>query len=239
MRGATITPKRVTKVFKFQSTLPMRGATTGVLDYINNNLISIHAPHAGSDSALLASPPPAWISIHAPHAGSDAERNRQTASERIFQSTLPMRGATPSRKEIPYWHLTFQSTLPMRGATSYHRTNLTIFIISIHAPHAGSDGAAMSKGFVIRMISIHAPHAGSDYLTPVQFFTYMISIHAPHAGSDDVKDVGIAYKQFQSTLPMRGATIFEAIVASGLFTFQSTLPMRGATTRLCGAWTDT
>ena len=57
----------------------------------------------------------------------------------------------------------------------------------------------------------------------------MISIHAPHARSDACQP-GKDYSQvgFQSTLLMRGATIFddaEPLIAK----FQSTLLMRGAT----------
>ena len=55
-----------------------------------------------------------------------------------FQSTLPMRGATPAGFNIPPSQL-FQSTLPMRGATDGFRSILAIVDISIHAPHAGSD----------------------------------------------------------------------------------------------------
>ena len=57
-------------------------------------------------------------------------------------------------------------------------------------------------------ISIHAPHAGSDFDVNETWLRTGISIHAPHAGSDRFFT---AYndlcKKFQSTLPMRGATI--------------------------------
>ena len=35
-----------------------------------------------------------WISIHAPRAGSDRYRAKVTVGKDIFQSTLPVRGAT-------------------------------------------------------------------------------------------------------------------------------------------------
>ena len=57
---------------QFQSTLPSRGATVDLLGLGGGALISIHAPLAGSDSAL---PFRAYALI-------------------IFQSTLPSRGAT-------------------------------------------------------------------------------------------------------------------------------------------------
>ena len=78
--------------------------------------------------------------------------------------------------------------------------------ISIHAPHAGSDGHIRDVDG-IREISIHAPHAGSDCFSFFCSPFSMISIHAPHAGSDVVCDKSYQKKfEFQSTLPMRGAT---------------------------------
>ena len=57
----------------------------------------------------------------------------------------------------------------------------------------------------------------------------MISIHAPLTGSDDESTAQIeADLQFQSTLPLRGATYFGRFVKVFL-AFQSTLPLRGAT----------
>ena len=61
-------------ISQFQSTLPMRGATSYLHHEDDCNHISIHAPHEGSDSALL------------PVSREQVE----------FQSTLPMRGATRS-----------------------------------------------------------------------------------------------------------------------------------------------
>ena len=58
-----------------------------------------------------------------------------------------------------------------------------------------------------------------------------ISIHAPHAGSDLTWAIfWKKRKRFQSTLPMRGATIDPDMQVINLV-FQSTLPMRGATRR--------
>jgi len=84
-----------------------------------------------------------------------------TRSIRLFQSTLPVRGATSLRIAVPVAFL-FQSTLPVRGATD---------------DRAEPDGDCA--------VSIHAPGEGSDLLT------------------------GVAYGSvtaFQSTLPVRGAT---------------------------------
>ena len=61
-----------TSTRKFQSTLPMRGATKAKRRNGRFLSISIHAPHAGSDSLVLILVKKSIISIHAPHAGSDA-----------------------------------------------------------------------------------------------------------------------------------------------------------------------
>ena len=79
------------------------------------------------------------ISIHAPRAGSDYNVRNVNTSGALFQSTLPVRGAT-------FWTIAgtpeltlFQSTLPVRGATVEGGEKYYIRKISIHAPRAGSD----------------------------------------------------------------------------------------------------
>ena len=119
MRGATQFARLQCWRVVFQSTLLMRGATTlaDMLDSIG--YISIHAPHARSDSFLCFDPLATYkfqstllmrgatarrlavggqriISIHAPHARSDYTTHSLCQSLHIFQSTLLMRGATLS-----------------------------------------------------------------------------------------------------------------------------------------------
>ena len=71
MRGATLVHPYMEHSAKFQSTLPMRGATADSADFDNYLRISIHAPHAGSDLKKSIDKFKFLISIHAPHAGSD------------------------------------------------------------------------------------------------------------------------------------------------------------------------
>ena len=147
------------------------------------------------------------ISIHAPHARSDSV----TTSCRLyslFQSTLLMRGATCLEVRDGALVQAFQSTLLMRGATMPDAPAYGVELISIHAPHARSDGTE-NPDPRRQLISIHAPHARSDE-TIRDWFAKLdsISIHAPHARSDEVMlyhvhDIFI----FQSTLLMRGATV--------------------------------
>ena len=64
--------------------------------------------------------------------------------EPIFQSTLPLRGATYNRlKELADQQ--FQSTLPLRGATMTARATIDRLMISIHAPLTGSDSYKYAK----------------------------------------------------------------------------------------------
>ena len=75
-----------------------------------------------------------------------------------------------------YVQLVFQSTLPLRGATAYRFSIDETLIISIHTPLAGSDvcGRISVDG---EFISIHTPLAGSDYY-PVSHLEYApISYH--------------------------------------------------------------
>ena len=58
-------------LFKFQSTLPVGGATPDTPIGVLNFIISIHAPRGGSDSELLFHVLNEVISIHAPRGGSD------------------------------------------------------------------------------------------------------------------------------------------------------------------------
>ena len=58
---------------KFQSTLPVRGATGPAPSKRVPGKISIHAPREGSDVELVHGLVALGISIHAPREGSDCE----------------------------------------------------------------------------------------------------------------------------------------------------------------------
>src|ERR1039458_2743764 len=105
-------------------------------------------------------------------------------ADKSFQSTRPTRGATPRHllwrpsesfnpraprgaRLAGVWtspsRVVFQSTRPTRGATSAPGRLQVLSAVSIHAPHAGRDGASMDRALGDR-VSIHAPHAGRDHL---------------------------------------------------------------------------
>ena len=81
----------------------------------------------------------------------------------------------------------FQSTLPVKGATIIIKCNTRLVRISIHAPREGSDRHDIAV-FVHLKISIHAPREGSD-MSARQLVDKFgeISIHAPREGSDNPK----------------------------------------------------
>ena len=145
----------------FQSTHPLRGATAAgaVLDL--DLVISIHAPLAGCDERLRRRPDPYQHFNPRTPCGVRPDGSPGYISPFGFQSTHPLRGATPGR-----------AGPPQRAG------------ISIHAPLAGCDrnvprGHRHRRDFnprtpcgvrprpnartpSVKRISIHAPLAGCD-----------------------------------------------------------------------------
>ena len=79
---------------RFQSTLPLRGATTHG-DFLRKNIndFNPHSPCGERPEEYRLTVKGIFISIHTPLAGSDDHR-RTIPAVSIFQSTLPLRGAT-------------------------------------------------------------------------------------------------------------------------------------------------
>ena len=104
-------------LFRFQSTLPARGATWKPLPIgARLRYFNPRSPH-GERHDFRHSPERAEaISIHAPRTGSD----------RTLRNLVNIVNS-------------FQSTLPARGATRYHFFRRLSNVISIHAPRTGSD----------------------------------------------------------------------------------------------------
>ena len=115
--------------------------------------------------------------------GATATTGRTNATC-AFQSTRPVRGATPDAttgiaetiqisihapragRDLRTNALTtlealFQSTRPVRGATLDAVACVLVVQISIHAPRAGRDLRGLDV-LILADISIHAPRAGRD-----------------------------------------------------------------------------
>ena len=214
----------------FQSTHPLRGATSG-------QLIKIAALH---------------ISIPAPLTGCDVGCRSPPYQSFLFQSTPPSQGATTVSVYASTGFSAFQSTHPSRGATGIEAAQALLPHISIHAPLTGCDGHRRrrhrdrmkfqsthpSRGATTRLdavagraiISIHAPLAGCDPGDAGDLYAlWGISIHAPLAGCDVAPfHARVGHTHFNPRTPC-GVRQREQNFLRFLVSFQSTRPSRGAT----------
>ena len=168
--------------------------------------ISIHPPRAGRDDVCPRNRVYEKISIHPPRAGRDLYFSSslltlghfnppspcgegriglwKSGGADSFQSTLPVRGGTPT-VEKKGAETEFQSTLPVRGGTVLQCQRTKFEDISIHPPRAGRDGRAVVR-----------------YLRTVQYFNPPSPCgEGLSRGLQDVNRL-----LFQSTLPVRGGT---------------------------------
>ena len=172
----------VNKIEVFQSTRPVRGATSPPPDPAPDTPISIHAPRAGRDPD--GCPPAHWQRDFNPRAPCGARRRSSMISRRRtnFNPRAPC-GARLSGLWVRVVGTRFQSTRPVRGATVGRRAARQRVDISIHAPRAGRD-FSVHHDMTASNISIHAPRAGRDRRNPYAPLIRKISIHAPRAGRD-------------------------------------------------------
>ena len=118
------------------------------------------------------------VSIHAPREGSDDLTDLRVNWQRLFQSTLPVKGAT----RRPDRHLpqgAFQSTLPVKGATRRPDRHLPQGAFQSTLPVKGATllGGALCKK---ALVSIHAPREGSDQIAIIcQFFQRRFNPRSP------------------------------------------------------------
>ncbi len=148
----------------FQSTLPMRGATVRAIPLqLEQEDFNPHSPCGER------------------HGGEGGE-----GGDDLFQSTLPMRGATvPTPRRCSYCH-NFNPHSPCGERLPVRVLASSDDLISIHTPHAGSDGI---RSYV--------------YAVRLGTFQSTLPMRGATTGGEGWKPKG----QFQSTLPMRGATM--------------------------------
>ena len=204
---------RTSTLREFQSTFPVRGATLRAVDLGAIFGISIHAPRAGSDLAVDGIVGrKTWISIHAPRAGSDSPSWARYPATMHFNPRSPC-GERRAKYNQSINTGIFQSTLPVRGATSCRRTCLRT---SLHFNPRSPCGERHDGGIDYALndrISIHAPRAGSDaeaglILTQVRKFQSTLPVRGATATRLWNRT---RWRSFQSTLPVRGATKYSAI----------------------------
>ena len=148
-------------------------------------MISIHAPREGGDSNPTQYNYCYVISIHAPREGGDAVVGGQSLLASI-SIHAPREGGDGQIPLQTQHEIQFQSTPPVRGATTHHGLIHCVRRISIHAPREGGDDRVPVLPRIGPVISIHAPREGGDF-----WIQWMLCDS----------------KGFQSTPPVRGATI--------------------------------
>ena len=213
---------------KFQSTLPARGATKGTDSNVDTIRFQSTLPARGATFTSSAIKTGDAISIHTPREGSDLLPLQHGLPPRHFNPHSP-RGERPQIWGMFLFGRLFQSTLPARGATAVCIPVRSSNDISIHTPREGSDqrmihGVQMLGYFNPHSprgerhydliphkpgttISIHTPREGSDPCATNLAIILPISIHTPREGSDPLPSRHLkSLAQFQSTLPARGAT---------------------------------
>ena len=169
--------------------------------------ISIHAPRTGSDAALkYVQRQPRIFQSTLPARGATRAASRRQSRQQ-FQSTLPARGATPRRAHARKEDTIFQSTLPARGATHggfYHRHRR--HDISIHAPRTGSDVLRGRAAKPLGYFNPRSPHGERQHQITIKSAETYFNPRSPHGERQRLRASVLKPFTFQSTLPARGAT---------------------------------
>ena len=151
------------------------------------------------------------ISIHAPRGGSDISDGIVGRETWVFQSTLPVGGATPKHQSMPMYPNHFnprspwgERLLPKISVTMPknfnprspwgERPNVPDYLavlttISIHAPRGGSDTGVIKNLHLNSNFNPRSPWGERHFDNCRQSLDYDISIHAPRGGSDSHRGV--------------------------------------------------
>ena len=125
--------------WRFQSTLPARGATPGVDRVVRSRVISIHAPREGSDLARgLCQAVDVLISIHAPREGSDLYCLNDVRGL-VISIHAPREGSDIIHHSNTVARPNFNPRSPRGERPQNQRVLDHNLSISIHAPREGSD----------------------------------------------------------------------------------------------------
>ena len=192
---------------QFQSTHPLRGATAAERTAAAGREISIHAPLAGCDGLCDVVGKILAISIHAPLAGCDSHHSVYQRMNRAFQSTHPLRGATTRLWGWRWAPRKFQSTHPLRGATVLGRAGDRLFDISIHAPLAGCDLGHGGEAVAVVHFNPRTPCGVRRQDARELFPCLDFNPRTPCGVRRHFTRTSAASTEFQSTHPLRGATL--------------------------------
>ena len=173
------------------------------------------------------------ISIHAPHTGRDINLQIGIDNPKHFNPRAPY-GARPSQAPMRHTPELFQSTRPIRGATlTVQPRYWASSYFNPRAPYGARPSLPPVPAYPTPHFNPRAPYGARRgsfrrlwrkpcYFNPrapygarpsfpssaMSQSAISISIHAPHTGRDDDRyTYREAIKLFQSTRPIRGATL--------------------------------
>ena len=225
----------MSRLFRFQSTRPARGATEVSTERRACRRISIHAPRAGRDygkayGAFYAGrdtkmghtyTPKQTISIHAPRAGRDHGKMPILMRYIDFNPRAP-RGARPAQACRRGRASSISIHAPRAGRDSCIDDLTDYVVISIHAPRAGRDLRRQLILLPCFHFNPRAPRGARRLAEPKADIAPYISIHAPRRWHSSWQ------KDFNPRAPRgaRPSPFSRLYLSSG---FQSTRPARGAT----------
>ena len=110
------------------------------------------------------------ISIHAPRGGSDHRAYKQQYYQSMISIHAPRGGSDIWLLYLLFKYKIFQSTLPVGGATNFHNYLHRNEAISIHAPRGGSDVAVGAWKIVVSNFNPRSPWGERLNLCPVQSY---------------------------------------------------------------------
>ena len=249
--GATEGDKLSASLTVFQSTLPVWGATHNahvVCQEVYN--FNPRSPCGERRWGLLQLYQEVDISIHAPRVGSDKPLPVEDGYIILFQSTLPVWGATSPVVEPPPKGL-FQSTLPVWGATGSVAQLTKEGEFQSTLPVWGATVLQRLQSPRYRNFNPRSPCGERRLRRRFRWRWVNFNPRSPCGERLLLRDQGVPGEAFQSTLPVWGATTcwlhrpFIQVISihaprvgsdlnaipNGIFPpeFQSTLPVWGAT----------
>ena len=134
---------------EFQSTLPMRGATSAPAQTSSpRTYFNPHSPCGERRSQAPARRAHREFQSTLPMRGATRPVWMYSSTISRFQSTLPMRGATSTSTTATNGNNLFQSTLPMRGATRRSRPSLKLTAFQSTLPMRGATANIAKTIFV-------------------------------------------------------------------------------------------
>ena len=212
----------------FQSTLPVWGATCSSVGWICSWFISIHAPRVGSDCyhPLYVT----FVDDFNPRSpcGERLVRLFPCPAASVFQSTLPVWGATIVYL-IAWIAIIFQSTLPVWGATRPPSWRKAWARISIHAPRVGSDAMRFYLATLCQYFNPRSPCGERRYWHYTQSAPLNFNPRSPCGERRHVNSLCAGSSADFNPRSPCGERLRLFLAFPLVSIFQSTLPVWGAT----------